>query len=324
MKLAIVLVNYNGWEDTTKCLDSLAQLQSPADIILVDNASKDRRLAEYAEKYPTVHTYQSEINGGWAGGNNLGIEIALEKHADLILLLNNDTIVAPNLVDRIIAVADANPSFGMFGPVINFMDEPDQVMTDGCNFNHPGYPGFFQRKEVKLAPSNHLEPIDIVNGCALVVCAEVIQKIGLIDEQFFLIHEESDFNLRCREAGFQCGVFGESLVWHKGSSSFKRTGSKLQRYYDSRNLVLLIDKHRNKHHTGRGNFATWATYWKYVYYRFTIERENGCLDAADAVLEGVSDAWRRRFGPRPDRKRWDVPLLRFVFKVVQGMASIRK
>ena len=74
---------------------------------------------------------RNAVNGGWAGGNNTGIRYALERGANHILLLNNDTTVAPALVDNLLAAAAANPDYGILGPVINFMDEPHAVMTDG-------------------------------------------------------------------------------------------------------------------------------------------------------------------------------------------------
>src|SRR5437764_748752 len=87
------------------------------------------------------------------------------------------------------------------------------------------------------APAGPAAPeVDIVNGCCMMVRAEVFARVGLVDERFFLVHEESDLCLRARRAGFRCGVFGEALVWHKGSSAFARTGKRLQRYYDTRNL----------------------------------------------------------------------------------------
>src|SRR5204863_3144494 len=120
------------------------------------------------------------------------------------------------------------------------LEEPDTVMTDGCVFNAPGYEGFFQRRPVPLAPGAlpRVTEVDIVNGCCMMIAAPVFRRVGLVDERFFLIHEESDFCLRARRAGFRCGVLGEVLVWHKGSSSFKRTGRQTQRYYDARNLYL--------------------------------------------------------------------------------------
>ena len=184
------------------------------------------------------------------------------------------------------------------------MDDPDTVMTDGCVFNHPGREGFFQRQPVALALPQEVTDVDIVNGCCMMISAELFRKIGLIDERFFLVHEESDFCLRAREAGFRCGVIGEAMVWHKGSSSFQRTGKRVQRYYDSRNLYLLLDKHADEQRQGRGRIASMTAYLRYVYHRWSIEQENGNADAADAVVEGLYDAMSGRFGPMQNRGRW--------------------
>ena len=182
-------------------------------------------------EFPWCPVIRNAVNGGWAGGNNTGIVYALEHGADQVLLLNNDTTVSPQLADTLLAAAENYPDYGVIGPVIHYMDEPAEVMTDGCVFNQPNYPGFFQRKPVPLTPDGppSVSEVDIVNGCAMMIRATVFRHIGLIDERFFLIHEESDFCLRSRQAGFRCGVLNEGLVWHKGSSAFKRSGKQLQR-----------------------------------------------------------------------------------------------
>ncbi len=316
----IVLVNYNGWDDTRLCLDSLRKQTAAHKVVLVDNDSKVRRLAEFQKEYPEVVCIQSDWNGGWAGGNNIGIEHAMANGAERIVLLNNDTIVSPKLVESLENAAKTNPEYGILGVVIHFMDEPEKVMTDGCIFNHPGYNGFFERKEVPPTEVGTISECEVVNGCCMMLSRELVEKIGLIDQRFFLIHEETDYNLRGRQAGFKCGILSESLVWHKGSSTFKRTGSKLQRYFDARNLLLLISKHGRKHPEGRRTTRSLLTYGKYIYYRYCDETESGHTAAADAVLEGFVDGLRRRFGPMPTpRKRPEVMVLRGIFNTARWM-----
>jgi GT2 family glycosyltransferase len=318
LDLWIVAVNYNGLEDTLKCLRSLKAVEYPRlSVVVVDNASAKDPIESLRAEFPAGHFVRNPVNGGWAGGNNDGIVYALERGAEQVVLLNNDTTVPPDFAQRLIAAAAAHPDFGILGPVINFMDDPDEVMTDGCIFNRPGYPGFFQRQPV---PLTRVEPpavteVDIVNGCCMMIGRQVFERIGLIDERFFLIHEESDFCLRARQAGFRCGVLGESLVWHKGSSSFKRSGKRWQRYYDARNLRLLLQKHARTHLSGRGPWSSRLHYLKYIYYRYAIEREDGQLDAADAVLEGACDALAGRYGSYAPGPRWAVPLLRALFEL---------
>lgn len=305
MALHIVIVNFNGWEDTVKCLQSLEPIHDQTRTVLVDNASTEHRCEEMRRLFPWCDVIREENNGGWAGGNNAGVRHALERKADWIVLLNNDTTVHPTIINELKSAIERFPKFGIIGPVINHMHDPGEVMTDGCLFNRPGSPGFFDRLEVPVVENAPLQmtEVDIVNGCCLAVSREVCEKIGLVDEAFFLIHEESDFCLRAREAGFKCGVFNRSLVLHKGSSSFKRTGQRTQRYYDSRNLRLLLKKHVGKHREGRGAWASYRTYFNYLYYRHCIEVENGCTEAAEAILDGIMDGIYGRYG-QYQQQRW--------------------
>lgn len=316
----IVTVNFNGLEDTRKCLRSLRSLTAPASVVVVDNASQDDPNAAVAAEFPGVHLLRNAVNAGWSGGNNTGIRYALDRGADYTILLNNDTTVHPDVVGRLLAGAAANPCFGVLGPVIRYMDEPAVTMTDGVVFNRPGYPGFFQREPVpeRSADPPAVADVDIVNGCCMMVAAPVFARVGLIDDRFFLIHEEADFCLRAREAGFRCGVLAEALVWHKGSTSFKRSGKRWQRYYDTRNLGLLLSKHTARS-AGRGGLSSYAAYLRYAYHRYCHEREDGQPDTADAVLEGLIDAATRRFGPHVPRRRWAVPVLRGVFEAARRL-----
>ena len=325
-RLCIVLVNYNGLPDTLRCLRSLEAAGRP-DTVVVDNASADDPTAALRREFPWCAVVHNPVNGGWAGGNNAGVRHALERGADRIVLLNNDTVVAPDFSARLTAAAEAYHAHGVLGPVIRFLDPPHEVQTDGVVFNRPKRPGFFQRKPVDLvaAATPVVADVDIVNGCCMMVRADVFRRIGLIDERFFLIHEESDFCLRARRAGFRCGVLGEALVWHKGSSSFQRTGKRWQRYYDARNLYLLLSKHAGRP-GGRGSLRSLWEYLKYTYYRYALEREAGHADAADAVVEGLHDALAHRFGPFREGPRPALPLLRGVFeawRAVRPAASPR-
>lgn len=306
--LWIVVLNYNGADDTMRCLESLQpSLERGASVIVVDNASLEDPGASIAQAYPGVHYLRNSENLGYAGGNNAGIKFALSRGAHWICLLNNDTRVSPRFSVTLLQEAAAAESFGAIGPLIMAMAEPDVVMTDGCEFNRGTGAGFFARKEIPLGAS--LADVDIVNGCCLLLSAAALKVVGLIDERFFLVHEESDLCLRIQAAGFRCGVFGAPLVWHKGSSSFRRTGNGLQRYFDSRNIWLLLAKHPRR----RNRWASRRDYFKYVFYRYSLELEDGHLQSAEAVLEGVYDALVGRFGPRISHRRPFLVMLRVVF-----------
>src|SRR5260370_15466310 len=124
MKIWIVVVNYNGWEDTWKCLRSLTASTAPASTVLVDNASAQDRLAEARDRFPRCHAVRNPVNGGWAGGNNTGIRFALERGADQVLLLNNDTTVAPRLGEAMLAAAAPHPAHGLLPPALHLTADP--------------------------------------------------------------------------------------------------------------------------------------------------------------------------------------------------------
>lgn len=314
-QVAIVIVNYNGIEDTLKCLDSLFALKYDNKfVVVVDNGSSSPAHDDILSAHPWVVMERSATNEGWAGGNNIGIRNALNAGVEFVILLNNDTVVSSDLVSRLVDAAQANPEFGIIGPVINEMSHPDQVQTDGCLFNRPESAGFFQRKVVPLrTPSSPLgvTEVDIVNGCCMMISRQVFERIGFIDEQFFLIHEESDYCLRAREHGFRCGVIGESLVWHKHSASFARAGNWRQRYYEVRNLYLLLRKHPPTS-CSRSSVKSWLTYAQHLYYCYCIEREQHSEQGARAVVQGFCDALYGRFGPQ-------VPRASFIYRLVHGV-----
>ncbi len=308
MSVAIVLVDYNGLADTRRCLESLRS--QPACIVVVDNASAQNVEAALKADFPDVQFVRSPTNGGWAGGNNLGLKHALDSGAEQVILLNNDTTVEPHFVDSLTQHRDC----GILGPVIRYMGPPHEVQTEGVTFNKPSEPGFFQRVPVPL--DGGIVDVDIVNGCCLMVHRDVIEKIGFIDEQFFLIHEEADFCLRAQEAGFKLGVLGESLVFHKGSSTFAREGQGIQRYYDARNLLRLLSKHRGRRGE-RSHFKSVLHAWRYTLSRYALEREQGYRASADAVLAGLYDGVMGRYGPRSDRWRPGFSVMRGLIETLR-------
>lgn len=314
LRPAVVVLNYEGLDDTLRCSASLRQ--QSATLIVVDNASRQDPGA-IATQYPECVLLRRSVNGGWAGGNNTGISYALRAKCDPIILLNNDTIVSPLFVERLLLAVRTQHDYAVFGPLIHVLEQPDKLMTAGCWFNQADRPGFFTHHDVtaRQAELPVVVETEIVNGCCLLVRAEVFRRIGLVDEKFFLVHEESDFCLRAWRAHFKSCIVAEPLVWHKGSSAFILTGKHLQRYFDARNLYRLLRKHPQPRRGRRGMGRSYWEYFKYVYYRYCLEREHGNDHAADGVLEGIYDALWGQYGPYVSSDRFGLRLLRTVFEL---------
>jgi len=326
--LAVVILNYNGLEYTTKCLFSLSkQTQKDFLTIVVDNASSQDP-SEIPKKYRDIIFLRRDINGGYAGGNNTGINYALEKGCESVVLLNNDTLVAENFVERIQMALDAHRDFGILGPMIYSMKEPDKILTEGVLFNRPEYNGFFevQNLAVKISEPPNIEKTDIVNGCCLAARKEIFDSIGLIDEQFFIICEESDFCIRAAEHGFKCGIITESLVWHKQGATFTSGYDyDLKSYYNARNLWLLLNKRSGRGSLSKGRFASRLQYLRTIYYMCCTGLENGVENTTIAVIDGVADALSGKFG-RISKKRNIVVkfLVQIGFKFIYRVSIILK
>jgi GT2 family glycosyltransferase len=318
--LWIVVLSYNGLADTRKCLASVTATQRPGvTVLLVDNGSTDGTAAAVEAEFPWCRLLRVEENRGPAAGNNAGIRAALASGAEWIVLLNNDTTVHPTLVDRLRDAVRAHPDYAVIGPVIKFMDDPDVVMTDGGIFNDPGYLGFFQRKPVPVTEGDppHITDVDVVNGCCMLIDAEMLRQVGLFDESVFIYHDELDLCLRIAEHGGKLGIIDHALVWHKGSATFKSTGKWPVRYYDARNLLYVLRKHNGARRHGRTRSQSAAMYLRYMYYWYCTEREEGHEQAADAVIKGISDGMFGRQGRYEERRRLLVAPIRFGFELLR-------
>jgi GT2 family glycosyltransferase len=326
-RFGVVLVNYNGWDDTAECLESLAKTPTKfRDIVVVDNASKDNLVDVYRTRFPDVHWIRSETNTGWSGGNNQGIQFFLraEKQLDAIFLLNNDTVVAPDIFE--VMEAGFEKGFDILGPVINEYHDRCKIQTQGVAFNRAENPFEFFTVIPTPIDENGIKVIhvDIVNGCAVAIRPSVFAEIGLIDDRFFLICEESDLCLRAIEAGFNSGVVCRSLVWHKHSVSFVKAGKPIQRYYSVRNLLLLLCKHPGG--AGRKGWkGSRLSYLRFAYHLYCHELDRSNRPAARSVCEGVADGILGRYGQQDLRNSyfgWWIALFFTVINAIKRGTSV--
>jgi GT2 family glycosyltransferase len=242
----IVVLNWNGLTDTLACLESLRQLHyANHRIIVVDNGSSDGSVdaLRSAAAHPAIEIIESATNLGYAGGNNLGIRHALDRGADLILVLNNDTTVDPMLLDKLVGAAERHPEAGCFGPWIFYMNDPDRLWFTRSEWD-PAVSAFTAPGKGRLASelSNETTNTEYVCGAALLFRAGVAREIGLLDERFFLVYEDSDWCFRARRAGFGCLMVPAARVWHKIGTSFSSEASPLRTYFSTRNKLLWAER----------------------------------------------------------------------------------
>jgi len=237
-KVAVIVLNWNGKEDTRKCLLSLQELSYPVEVFIVDNGSSDGSLELFKNEFAHFRLIETGFNLGYAGGNNVGIELALKEGFDFVFILNNDTVVDPKIIESFLK-GFSNPHVGILGGRIFRMDEPKILDHIGgrwngrkMDFDYVGY----RAKDVNLEGE-----LDYVCGAAIMVRREVFEKIGLFDPRFFLFWEEADFCYRARRAGFLVEHCKTAKLWHKISASF--TGGKPHAaYFLWRNRLLWIER----------------------------------------------------------------------------------
>jgi GT2 family glycosyltransferase len=243
--VAVVILNWNGGDDTLQCLASVSGIDyRNLSIIVVDNGSTDGSVAAVRARYREIDIIENCRNLGYAGGNNVGIRRALENDADFLLILNNDTRVAPDLIDRFVDSARRYPDAGIFSARVMYWDRPDTVWFDGARWNDSKarmeWPGQ-GLPEAGLPAQEHES--DYASGAAMFLRAEVIKQIGCLDEKYYLVWEEADWCFRARQASWKCMVVPSAKVWHKIGVSFGSEASPLRTYFSIRNQLLWSERH---------------------------------------------------------------------------------
>lgn len=241
----VILLNWNGWRDTLECLESLSAItHRNTHIIVVDNASEDDSVCNLKTSKAQFELLQTSANLGFSGGNNLGISRALDCGADYILLLNNDTVVAKNIVNEFLAVALSNPRAGAIGAKIYYHDLPNLIWYAGGSpssdkFECPGHRG---GNEIDVGLYDEVVPTNFINGCAFFIKASAIREIGMLDEDYFYMFEDVDWTERLYQSGYQCLYAPKAIVYHKTHRSTNGSLTAQWQYFYERNRLLWLKK----------------------------------------------------------------------------------
>ncbi|MEM8530182.1 MAG: glycosyltransferase family 2 protein [Chloroflexota bacterium] len=240
-RVLIIVLCYNGIDLTLECLESLRHIAyENYDVLIVDNASHDGTPAKVREYFPNVHVIETGANLGFAAGNNVGLRYALQHQYDYALLLNNDTEVTPDFLRALIDVAESDASIGVFGPTICYHEQPDIVWSAGGTIDwQRGNSGMIGLGEHQSTLPNQPRDVDFVTGCALLCKCRVLERIGLLDERFFMYYEESEWCARATRAGFRIVHVPQSHILHKIPLD-ARADQPYVAYYMTRNRLLFL------------------------------------------------------------------------------------
>jgi GT2 family glycosyltransferase len=243
-----IVLNWNGREDTLRCLDSLRRVEhANLAVVCVDNGSVDGSREAVRERFPEVRLIEAGENLGYAGGNNLGIRAALCDGADWVMLVNNDATVAPDVIDGFAAAAASDPRAGMLAGKVFFADRPTTIWFAGQRVSellgYSGRPrGYGRRDGARYA---RVAPTERAVGALMAVSRAAIDAVGIFDEDLFAYVEDVDWALRVRAAGMRVLFAPGARAWHRVSAS---TGGEARSthtlYYGVRNTIVVLERRR--------------------------------------------------------------------------------
>src|SRR5215203_1246099 len=239
----IIILNWNGLNDTSECLAAIKKLTYPnVHVQVIDNASKNGEAEIIEQRFPEVEVLKQTENLGFCGGCNAGMKKALAENADFVMLLNNDAIVSPNLIEALVEGYEGLENPGAVSPVIFKYPETDKIW-----FSIARWEAFWKTGEAKfrlaldedyasLKDKNPYET-EFACGCCLFVSTDVIKRIGLFDERYFAFFDEAEWCVRMKKQGFTSYIVPSAFMYHKVGGS---TPSLVSIYLLARNRLLWM------------------------------------------------------------------------------------
>jgi GT2 family glycosyltransferase len=241
--LALVVLNWNGADDTLDCLRSLRASTVPVHAVVVDNGSAGDDAERIRASGLADVVLETGANLGYAGGNDVGLEHALAHGFPVVGVLNNDTLVEPDCVAALLAVVDDRVAAA---PTIGYAAEPHRVWFGGGIVDR-GWPRHLQADELDAEPGP-VRASGWLTGCCIVAHADTWRRVGLFDRSYHLIYEDADWSLRARRAGVSLVVARDARIAHKVSRSFAAGApSLLGSFYATRNGLRFEVAHARRH-----------------------------------------------------------------------------
>lgn len=269
--LSIITINYNGFRDTCELIESIP-VNERIEVIIVDNASTNNEASLLQEKYPNTKIVRSSKNLGFAGGNNLGIKAAQGKY---LFFINNDTLFKEFNIQSLIDRLESSPNIGGVCPKIRFTWENQPIQFAGYT---PLSKITVRNKAIgfgedDLNQYNTAYSTPYAHGAAMMIKREVIDKVGLMPECYFLYYEEFDWSMMITRAGYEIWYEPACTIYHKESRTTGQN-SPLRTYYITRNRLLLVKRN-------------WKGLEKYLSYIYLI----GIVANRDLLKYAINNQW---------------------------------
>jgi GT2 family glycosyltransferase len=293
----VVVLNWNSQEMTEECVRSVLAMEGDSfELLIVDNGSKDGSPEYLRAAFPDIEVIANSRNLGFTGGCNVGMKRALERGADYVLLVNNDTVVGRTFLADLLAESAANPKAGMVSPKIYYFEPQNRIWWAGGVFNlWQGIPRHIGWRQTEAGRYETPVTIDWATGCGVLLKSAALRETGLFDERIFANGEDLDLSLRMRNLGWQIRYAPRAKMWHKeGFATRRNVGEYARKFTATRNVLYVMHKH------ARG--AHWITFWPYflVRYVFVIALKSlfrGDWKSSLATFSGIFAFFRMRIDP---------------------------
>ncbi|MCM1261956.1 MAG: glycosyltransferase family 2 protein [Butyrivibrio sp.] len=300
-KISIILVNYNGGKYNDKCITSVlnSTMRNQIQIIVVDNASTDDSLILLKKKWgcdEQVQIIELDKNYGFSKANNEGIRWSIKQGIKYFLLLNNDTEIEPDTIERMFL--QYQKTNGIIVPKILYADRRDTICYAGGSFS-PIVKKSIQRglNQIDKGQFNISGECQFASGCAMFLSEDIVHRIGFLDERFFLYYEDTEYSMRAAQNHIRIWYCAEAVVYHKVNGSTKGNEKPANAYYISRNWLLCNSIHLYKKHHLNSRFYIFLLYFfcnrfAWIIIWFLQGRRNMCR----AQMQGIIDFYRKKWG----------------------------
>lgn len=281
----IIIVNYNGSDDTIECIKSLSGITyKDYKILVIDNDSRQEEIKKL-EKYKNDNFRLIKLaeNVGFAKANNIGMKMSVDEGAEYALLLNNDTTVKENFLEELISTFHIDKNIGIAtGLILNYFDNSEKWYSGG-KINWFKYEG---ENDTGKVMADNIKEVELASGCMMLIKRELIEKKILLPEDYFMFYEDIDYCAIVKNSGYKLAYNDNSIIYHKISKSSGGEKSVFYFKYSTRNRIIFMKKYKNK----SSNYIMSLIYFYFnrlsriIYFLFTNK-----IDKSKAIIMGIKE-----------------------------------